>query len=129
MLNLLSKNNISLLRVINAVFILIVAIGTLLKYFSLKEIAEISNIVAILFFIFIASLMVMAFLIPFISKPLCKFFYNSRSYVNCTIAIYLVLHNTWVSWQHGIIIKKFFARGNGVSVRDFSSRTYSIFYV
>ena len=50
MLNLLSKNNISLLRVINAVFILIVAIGTLLKYFSLKEIAEISNIVAILFF-------------------------------------------------------------------------------
>ena len=75
MLNLLSKNNISLLRVINAVFILIVAIGTLLKYFSLKEIAEISNIVAILFFIFIASLMVMAFLIPFISKPLCKFFY------------------------------------------------------
>ena len=75
MLNLLSKNNISLLRVINAVFILIVAIGTLLKYFSLKEIAEISNIVAILFFIFIASLMVMAFLIPVISKPLCKFFY------------------------------------------------------
>ena len=45
MLNLLSKNNISLLRVINAVFTLIVAIGTLLKYFSLKEIAEISNIV------------------------------------------------------------------------------------
>ena len=75
MLNLLSKNNISLLRVINAVFILIVAIGTLLKYFSLKEIAEISNIVAILFFIFIASLMVMAFFFFFISKSLCKFFY------------------------------------------------------